>query len=279
MMMETKIKDLQPFLKWAGGKRQLIPQLLRRIPKQFDVYYEPFVGGGALLTALQPKKALINDINYELFNCFQVIRDRVDDLIEDLKNHKNDKEYFYEIREMDRSEEYSKLSPVKRASRTIYLNRTCYNGLFRVNSSSYFNVPFGRYKNPKILNEPVLRAVSRYLNESEIKILNTDFEEAVKDAKEGDFIYFDPPYHPISETSRFTEYSFKTFDEKEQIRLKEVFENLDRRGCKVMLSNSSTPFIKNLYKGYKIAKVSAKRSINSNPEKRGEINEALILNY
>jgi len=216
-------------------------------------------------------------------NCYQVIRDSVDELIEDLKTHDIEEGYFYKIRELDRNwKEYQHIPAVKRASRIIYLNKTCYNGLFRVNSQGQFNVPFGRYKNPNLYEDAVLRAVSKFLKKG-IEILNQDFEQAVGDAKRGDFVYFDPPYDPISNTASFTGYDINGFDKEEQKRLKKVCDELSERGCKLMLSNACTPFIENLYGNgnykYHIRKVAASRAINSNSSKRGKVDEVLVFNY
>lgn len=275
-------RDLvQPFVKWVGGKRQLLPELEKKMPKlsNINTYYEPFIGGGALFFKLQPKKAVINDYNKELINAYQVIRDDVDELINDLSKHKNEEEYFYDIREVDRKLDFVGWSDVRRASRFIYLNKTCYNGLYRVNSQGFFNTPFGRYKAPNYVNEYVLKEISLYLNENEITILSSDFSEAVRDAKKGDFVYFDPPYQPLSETSNFTGYTQGGFDELQQIRLKELCDSLDKKGVKFMLSNSNVPFIQNLYKDYNIDVIFAKRSINSNGKKRGNVEEVLVSNY
>ncbi len=269
----------QPFLKWVGGKRQLIPLIKNYLPKTFNTYYEPFVGAGALLFELKPQKAIINDVNPELINCYEVIRDLSIDLIQDLKKHKNTAGYFYEIRALDRTKEIKKLSAVERASRIIYLNKTCFNGLFRVNSHGQFNAPFGRYKNPAIINSDVIRAVSHYLKNNKIKILNTDFSNVVENAKRGDFIYFDPPYDPLSETASFTGYSLNPFGKNEQERLRNVFDALTAKGCKVMLSNSSTEFIAGLYSDYTIITLQANRNINSVGSDRKKISEFLILNY
>lgn len=277
--MVDELTAAQPFLKWAGGKRQLLPEIRKYIPSYFNTYYEPFVGAGAVLFDLQPSVAVINDVNKELINTYMVIRDHVDELIEDLKKHKNEKDYFYEIRNIDRRDDYYELSPVQRASRIIFLNKTCFNGLFRVNSKGQFNVPFGQYKNPKIVNEAVLRAVHHFLVNHKVEILNTDFEKAVIDAQEGDFVYFDPPYDPVSITSSFTSYSLNGFGKEEQIRLRDLFVDLDKRGCKVLLSNSSTDFILELYKDYKIEIVQASRNINSKSSGRGKIPEVLVRNY
>ena len=232
-----------------------------------------------MLFELQPQKANINDINSELINCYKVVRDLYIDLIEDLKKHKNTKEYFYEIRKIDRTNLYNKLSPVRRASRTIYLNKTCFNGLFRVNSKGYFNVPFGNYSNPNIVNCEVILAINNYFSRNEIIIKNEDFSEIVKNAQQGDFIYFDPPYDPLSTTASFTSYSKFQFGRIEQVRLKETIDELTIRGCYVMLSNSSTDFIQELYSNYKLIKIQANRNINSVGSKRGKIDELLILNY
>ena len=269
----------QPFLKWAGGKRQLLRQIQRYLPSRFHTYYEPFVGGGAVLFGLQPGQAVINDVNPELINTYKVIRNHLEELLADLSKHENTRDYFYALRELDRKPGFQQLSSVERASRLIYLNKTCYNGLFRVNRNGFFNVPFGAYKKPNIVNEPVLRSVHDYLSHHPIEILNTDFAKAAASAKEGDFVYLDPPYDPVSETSSFTGYSLAGFSRHEQTRLRETVDDLTNRGCLVMLSNSATEFIRELYKDYEIILVEASRAINSNPDKRGKIDEVLILNY
>lgn len=273
---------LQPFLKWAGGKRQLLPYIRKYLPQftRATTYFEPFVGAGAVLFDLQRPKANINDANQELINCYKVIKNEVEALIEHVKTHKTDSsEYYYKIREQDRSLEYAKLTPVERASRIIFLNKTCYNGLFRVNSQGQFNVPYGNYKNPTLVDAIIIRAISNYLNQNNVLITNLDFEEAVKDAKKGDFVYFDPPYDPISDTSSFTGYNLDKFGKEEQSRLRSTYDRLTSNGCKVMLSNSSTEFIKDLYKGYNIIAIPANRNINSVATSRGQIEELLILNY
>jgi len=277
----TTNKLVRPFLKWAGGKRQLLPEIKNYVPKKYNTYYEPFLGGGAILFNLQPKNATINDSNTELINCYEVIRDSLEELIGDLKKHENNESYYYEMRELDRTTTYKdNYDKIKRASRILYLNKTCYNGLFRVNSQGQFNVPFGRYKNPNILDEAVLRAVNKYLNNNKVKIFNTDFEKAVLDAKKGDFVYFDPPYDPVSNTASFTGYDVNGFDKEEQKRLKSVFDDLTSRGCQALLSNADTDFIIKLYGSrYKIEKISATRAINSNALKRGKITEVLVRNY
>lgn len=279
---------IRPFLKWAGGKRQLLPELNKYKPTGFlksqKTYYEPFVGAGAFLFDLQHEKAVINDVNEELINCYEVVKNSLDELIIILQKYqeKNSEDNYYKIRKLDRqTKKYKALSAVEKAARIIYLNKTCYNGLFRVNSLRQFNVPYGKYKNPNVLDEAVLRAVSTYLNENEINILNVDFELAVKDAKKGDFIYFDPPYHPVSNTASFTGYDSNGFNKNEQERLKEVFDELTNKGCKVMLSNSKTDFIMDLYDDdrYNIQTVKATRNINSKAFKRGKVDEVLVRNY
>jgi DNA adenine methylase len=273
---------VKPFVKWVGGKRQLVPTILaNHLPKNYNLqtYYEPFIGGGALLFSLQPKKAVINDSNAELINCYKIIKNSLDELIEDLKNHKNNEYYYYDIRDWDREKNFKSKTEVQRASRIIFLNKTCYNGLFRVNSQGQFNVPFGKYKNPNILDIAVLKAVNKYLNENQVRILNSDFQEAVKDAKRGDFIYLDPPYDPVSETASFTGYDVNGFNKQEQRRLKEVFDDLNSRGCHILLSNACTEFIEDLYKDYPHTKISAIRAINCNGKKRGKVDEILVKNY
>lgn len=276
--MELEIKA-QPFLKWAGGKRQLLSEIRKRIPSQYHTYFEPFVGAGAVLFDLQPNQAVINDINFELVNTYRVIQSNVEELIAELRNYKNEKEFYYKIRNLDRFQEFHELTMLQRAARMIFLNKTCFNGLFRVNRRGEFNVPFGKYKNPNIVNADVLRAVHQYLTANEITILNVDFEEAVEHAKAGDFVYFDPPYDPLSETANFTSYSLDGFTREDQIRLRDVFVELDRRGCYVLLSNSATDFIKEIYSDYCVEIVGATRNINSDASKRGKIAEVLVRNY
>lgn len=274
-----KNKLVSPVVKWVGGKRQLLPEITKYIPK-FSTYYEPFVGGGALLFELQPPKIVINDFNHELINTYQVIKDNVEDLIIDLQKHKNSAEYFYKIRELDREYSvYNELSPLERASRLLYLNKTCFNGLFRVNRAGEFNSPFGNYANPNIVNEITLRAVSHYFNSIDTTFLVGDFETALSGIKKNSFVYFDPPYDPVSNSSNFTGYTLGGFDSKEQIRLKALCDKLHKKGVKFLLSNSSTDFIKELYKEYRVEIVKAKRSVNSNALLRGEIDEVLIRNY
>jgi DNA adenine methylase len=269
-----------PVVKWVGGKRQLLPEILLHMPDKFSTYYEPFLGGGAVLFNIQPRKAIVNDINEELINVYKVIRDDVEALIKDLKKHKNEAGYFYEIREKDRDKEkYKLLSNIQKASRILFLNKTCYNGLFRVNQEGEFNAPFGSYKNPNIVNETILKAVSNYFNRAEITFRCEDFEEAVKDIRKSDFVYFDPPYHPVSESANFTGYDKGGFDRGEQQRLKKLCDNLNGREIKFLLSNSATDLILKLYKNYNITIVEANRAINSKGDKRGKVEEVLVKNY
>lgn len=269
-----------PVVKWVGGKRQLLPEIEKYIPNKISTYYEPFLGGGAVFFHLQRKKAVVNDINEELINLYKVIKDNVDELIEDLQKHENTSDYFYDIRELDRDrEKYDKLTDIERASRIHYLNKTCFNGLFRVNQQGEFNAPFGKYKNPDFVNAITLKAVSNYFNKANITFKCGDFEEAVKGIRRGSFVYFDPPYDPVSDSSNFTGYDKGGFDRDEQIRLKKLCDKLNDRGVKFLLSNSATNFIKELYKDYRVEIVQAKRSINSKGDMRGEVDEVLVRNY
>jgi DNA adenine methylase len=271
---------LAPLLKWVGGKRQLIREIDRYLPQEFTTYYEPFVGGGAVLFHLHPSKAVINDSNEELINVYRVVRDSPDDLIVDLRNHRNEKEYFYEIRSIDRDPlRYKALSKVERASRIIFLNRACFNGLFRVNQAGEYNTPFGRYKNPDFVNEKTLRAVSSYLNKNSVKILNGSYKKALRGIRKGSLVYFDPPYDPLSESSSFTGYTRGGFGKIEQEELKECCDLLHGKGVKFLLSNSATAFIKDLYRNYDVSIIEARRAINSKAHKRGPVSEVLVKNY
>ncbi|ADO46036.1 DNA adenine methylase [Hydrogenobacter thermophilus TK-6] len=272
----NQLKKPKPFVKWAGGKRQLINLLIDNLPIEYDTYIEPFIGGGALLFEIMPDRAIINDINEELINAYKVIRDSLTELIESLKQHKNEEGYYYKVRSLSPD----KLSPVERASRFIYLNKTCFNGLYRENSKGQFNVPFGKYKNPVIVDEENLKLVSDYLNTANVEIYNTDYKEICKLAKKGDFVYLDPPYYPLTKTASFTKYNKHDFTEQDHLELREVFEELDKKGCYVMLSNSNTEFVKELYRGYNILEIEANRFINCKGDKRGKAKvEILVKNY
>lgn len=273
----TQNTSPHPFLKWAGGKRQLISQMDKFFPKNYNKFIEPFIGGGAIFFHLHPDNSIISDNNPDLIICYKVIKEDVEDLIKSLKKHRYEKKYYYEIRALDRDrKKYAELSDVEKASRSIYLNKSGYNGLYRVNSKGFFNVPFGRHKNPKICDETNLRSVSQALKNIEIYL--GSFEICLDFAEKDDFIYLDPPYFPLSDTALFTSYTKDIFDKSSQIKLFEVFKELNRRECNVMLSNSYSEFILDLYKDFKIVTLRAKRNINSNSQKRGLINEVLILN-
>lgn len=279
-LINTKPK---PFVKWVGGKRQLLKQF-RELglypPEAFNpiinTYHEPFVGGGAVFFDLLPKNAKLSDLNSELVITYNVIKSGVDELIESLQKHIYNKEYYLKVR----AEKVEDLSEIEVASRFIFLNHAGFNGLYRVNKSGQFNVPFGRYSNPVICDEDNLRRVSDALRDT--IITHQDYKNVLKTARGGDFIYFDPPYYPISATSSFTSYTAEGFLEKEQAELRDTFVKLHERGCFVMLSNSDTPFINKLYSGLNgitINKITAGRAINSKGTGRGKITEVLITNY
>ena len=272
----------KPFVKWAGGKRQIIDKLKKYAPDDFNVYFEPFVGGGALLFELSPKKAVINDYNDELMNVFECIKDenKFIKMCNELNHYEvnHSEEFFYEIRNKDRDKtKFSKMPDYKRAARTIYLNKACFNGLYRVNSKNEFNVPFNRKTKINTYDGQNLGIIHSYLNFSDVKILSIDFEDAVKDAKKGDFIYFDPPYD--SETETFNSYTEFGFGKEEHKRLAKVYKELADRGCYVMLSNHNTTLVNELYKDFNIHIIEAKRNINSNGKKRGKVEEVIITNY
>ena len=274
------IAHAAPVVKWVGGKRQLLPQILPLIPKRMTAYCEPFLGGGAVLFALQPKRALVNDLNRDLMTVYRVIKEDADALIEHLSRHENTPEYFYRIRDLDRDKEaYAALSDVEKASRLLYLNKTCYNGLFRVNASGAFNSPYGHYRRPNIVNEQTIRGVSRYFNTCDITFFSGDFAAVLEQVPEGGFVYLDPPYDPVSDTASFTGYNRGGFGREEQVRLKECCDALTARGVKFLLSNSATPFIRELYGSYRVSIVQARRAVNSVASRRGAIEEVLVRNY
>lgn len=279
--MAVVLEELQnktyPIVKWVGDKRQLMFELLKNMPANYNRYFEPFIGGGALFFELQPENAYISDMNEELINLYSVVRDDVDGLIEDLEKHEVSKEYFLNIRNIDRTEMFSKLSNIERASRFIYLNRTCFNGLYRVNSQGQFNVPFGNYSNPRIIDENNLKNCSELLKNTEIKV--ADFSEILTKVQKGDFVYFDPPYVPLNDTSSFTSYTKAGFDIDMQFKLRDVCDELDSMGVKFMLSNSDTKLVNELYSNYEIKKVFATRAVNANADGRGKITEVLVRNY
>ena len=275
-----KNRMVAPVVKWVGGKRQLLDALLPLLPSHIASYCEPFVGGGALLFKLQPEKAWINDINSELMQMYEVIRDDAETLIQLLAQHTNEAEHFYAVRDWDRDKKkYASLTKTEKAARIIYLNKTCYNGLFRVNSAGEFNTPFGSYKNPNIVNAPTIKAVSRYFQQAEITFSCRDYAQVLAEVQRGTFVYLDPPYDPVSDTSNFTGYARGGFSHDDQIRLRECCDDLDRRGIKFMLSNSATDFIRDQYRQYRIKTVQAKRAVNSDATKRGQIDEVVVRNY
>jgi DNA adenine methylase len=268
----------RPFVKWVGGKTQLLEEIHHRLPRKINRYFEPFVGGGAVFFSLGHENATLIDINEELVNAYQVIRDNVDALIKDLKKHEYSEEYFYRIRDKDRSKDFQKWSDVRRASRLIFLNKTCFNGLYRVNSEGFFNTPFGRYFNPRILDEENLRACSKALKS--VEILHGSFMQIDELAKKGDFVYFDPPYAPVSETAYFTSYSKEGFAVDMQLELRDLCLRLNKKGVKFMLSNADVPLIRELYSDkFNIEVVMAFRSVNSVATKRGKVREVIITNY
>lgn len=279
---EHVLRAAKPFLKWAGGKQQLLAQYEPYFPAHFRRYCETFVGAGAVFfhlwnTGRLPADAYLLDNNEELINVYQVVRDRIEDLVAALRVHRERhcRAYYYEIRNLDRQD--VRLNDVERAARTLYLNKTCYNGLYRVNSRGQFNVPLGSYMAPKIFEEDVLRAASAALQGVMLEV--RDFRSVVALAQAGDFFYFDPPYDPVSKTASFTAYTASSFRDQDQRDLADVFAQLTERGCLCMLSNSHTPFVRELYRRYRIEIMQANRAINSNAGKRGAIEEVLVLNY
>ena len=267
----------RPIIKWVGGKRQLISAIRSNLPPSFNNYFEPFVGGGALFFSLKRPNAHINDSNLELINVYGVVKDNPRALINSLSKHKNTPEHYYEVRSLDRKNKLQKITRVQRASRFIYLNKTGFNGLYRVNKDGQNNVPYGRYKNPKIVDGENILECSKLLQKT--TITHGDFEEIKGEVKKGDFVYCDPPYVPLSKTSNFTSYTSTGFGLKEQYRLKEFCDYIDSIGAYFMLSNSFTKEMNTLYKGYEIKTLSAIRSINCKGDGRGKIKELLVTNY
>ncbi|WP_438341360.1 DNA adenine methylase [Mycoplasma sp. 3341] len=281
MKVENSKKAIRPILKWVGGKRQLLDEISRLIPPKFNWYLEPFVGGAAVLLAILPNKAIINDLNKDLLNICITVKTQSYELLELLKKHQsnNSKEYFYYLRNQDRDSDFRQKDFLFKASRLIYLNKTCFNGLYRVNKQGHFNSPYGYYKNPNIANKESILELSSYLNENHIEIFCRDYKEVLKVARNGDFVYLDPPYMPISKSSSFTNYTKEGFTKQQQIELKEECDKLHSRGVKFLLSNSDHELIRELFKEYKIKAIQAKRLINSVATKRGKVNEVLIWNY
>lgn len=276
-------RNVKPIVKWAGGKSRLLPELLRRVPERIGTYVEPFAGGAALFFALAEERAqggphtferaVLVDQNADLVACYRAVRDRVEDVIEALAPYHYDRELYYEVRAQDPK----KMNDVARAARLIFLNRTCYNGLWRVNSKGKFNVPFGKYKNPRILDRDSLRAAAGAL--AGVEIVHGDFQTATKDVGPSDFVYFDPPYVPVSRTADFTAYAAEKFGPGEQARLRDCMLALRERGVGAMLSNADTPETRDLYRDLHVEVVLAPRNINRDASKRGDIAELLVMTY
>jgi DNA adenine methylase len=268
---EPKGQAVRPFLKWAGGKRQLLPALLEHVPDHIGSYIEPFVGSGALFFHLRPKRAVLTDVNERLIRTYLGVRDHVGDVIGLLGSYTHDRDFFYSLREMD----IDAKSDAEVAAWFIYLNKTGFNGLYRVNRKNVFNVPFGRYENPNFCDEKTLRACSDALANAEVRV--ADFAEVASRAKKGDFVYFDPPYVPLSATSSFTSYTSDGFGADGQKRLRDAALALKKRGVRVLLSNSSAPFVRSLYRrGFAIHEAKATRSVNSKGSGRGAVTELII---
>ena len=274
----------KPFVKWAGGKRQLLAELEKNFPKQFGTYFEPFLGGGAVLFDLLAKKpnikCSVSDLNSDLVLAYVTIRDKLGRLIESLETHsknyhKDSTNYYYEVRKQEPK------SQIEKVSRLLFLNKTCFNGLYRVNSKGKFNVPLGRYTNPNIVNRENLITASKFLQSEKIKISCRDFESILKDAKKGDFVYFDPPYQPVSDTANFTSYTHRDFTEDDLQRLADLANQLNSKGAHVLLSNSNTKIVKKIFssKKWKVKEIAVNRAINSNSQKRTGHKEILIKNY
>ena len=272
---------ITPIVKWAGGKTQLLGEMTLLLPtEEITTYCEPFLGGGAMLFCIQPGVAYINDINSGLMNVYNVIKYYPEALIAELSGYENTAEFYYNIREIDRDfERFSTLSAVKQAARFIYLNKTCFNGLYRENRQGQFNVSYGKYKNPNFVNVSGIRSMSQYFNAENIIFTSVDFSLVLNNLPSGTFVYLDPPYDPISETANFTSYTRYGFTKEDHIRLRECCDALTARGIKFMLSNSDTHFIRSLYAGYDITEVFAKRFINCNGNGRGAVKELIIRNY
>lgn len=278
--VKNNFAEIKPFLKWAGGKRALSASIMSFVPKCFNAYFEPFVGGGALFFSLYQKgflkdKIILSDKNKELINTYKILQNNPNKLFKILENLQanHNKEHFYTIRNLDRNKEFINEDSVFRAARFIYLNKTCFNGLCRYNTKGEFNTPLGSYKNPKIYEKEVLLNASLALQNTQI--YQADFETISRKAKKDDFIYFDPPYYPLNKTSSFVSYT-DVFLEREQERLSQLFKKLNAKGVKVLQSNSNTPFIRELYKDFEIIELKAKRAINCKGERRGDIIELLI---
>jgi len=276
-LVGQRVITARPFLKWVGGKARMLTELKSRLPQKYNRYFEPFCGGAALFFSLVPEKATLSDANEELIVTYKVVRDQIDELIENLKRHKNNRRYFYKIRELDRRGDFWTFPAIERASRYIYLNKTCFNGLCRVNSDGQFNVPYGMYKNPKILDEENLRACSELLQGKELIV--GSFSQTLADTKKGDLVYLDPPYIPLSVTSSFVSYAAEGFDYPMQVALRDKCLELDKKGVNFMLTNSDTPLTRDLYQNFKIDSVASPRSVSADGSKRKAAQDVIVRNY
>lgn len=274
---------MHPFVKWAGGKTQLLDRIHELMPKEYNHYYEPFIGGGALLFSVAPKDFTINDFNSELIQAYKCFTNDEDfkKLVERLNYHQehHSEEHYYEVRKMDKDLNFLMLPIYERAARMIYLNKSCFNGLYRVNIKGFFNVPSGKKKKVVCYEEENLEEIRRFFSASKFEILNGDFQDAVKNAKKGDFVYFDPPYDTWEDKDSFTSYAKNPFGKEEQKRLADVYKGLSEKGVFVMLSNHNTEYIRELFKDFHIHVVEAKRMINSKASGRGNVEEVIITNY
>jgi DNA adenine methylase len=290
MVIKDK-KTTLPVLKWAGGKRQIINQLTENLPVHFNTYFEPFIGAGALFLEVQPSKAIINDINFEISNLYKVLKDKdkteklkleltnYQHLHNNLSNLDKKSDFYYSVRDLDKDNKFFEQDDFKVLARTIYLNKSCFNGIFRLNSKGLFNVPFGKKDQVKLFDNENIININNYLMKNEIIVLNGDFEIALKEVKKGDFVYFDPPYDSIEKKISFTTYSKDGFGIADQERLAKLFKKLNDRGAYLMLSNHNTKLIRELYKGFNIKVIHARRSINSIGTARGKVEEVIITNY
>lgn len=275
--------DFEPFVKWVGGKRQLMDEIDKLRPKDFNNYIEPFIGGGAVFCHIKPSNAVINDFNFELITAYKVIKNKPQELMRLLDEYerfheKKGKEFYLKVREMDREEGFRKKNPVEIAARFIYLNKTGYNGMYRVNSKGYFNVPWNKKNKVKLYDRDNIEAISKFLKKNKVKICCGDFEKVLEEAKPGDFVYLDPPYDLLNDQT-FDSYTKDPFGKEGQIRLADACKKLNEKGCMFLLSNHNTDLIKELYKDFNIEVVNAKRMINSNGSKRTGCEEVLIFNY
>lgn len=270
-------REPRPFLKWAGGKGKLVNELLKKLPPTIHCYHEPFVGGGALFFAIKPARASLSDINDELVTTYQVVRDNLYELIEHLSHHRYERDYFYEVRGWDRLPDYHLRTPAQRAARFIFLNKTCFNGLYRVNGRGHYNVPFGDYAAPVILDIDNLTRCHLALQGKEIGVAS--YLAIEERAQPGDLVYFDPPYAPLSATSSFTGYTAGGFDHDDQKNLRDLCLRLDKKGVYFILSNSSAPAIFELYQSFSIERIGVARAINAMGGGRGKVDEVVVRNF